>query len=133
LQPLEVDPHSHTVVQLYLPGGADVHHHLIHCFLGQSHSPPKMASQFLQPFLHGQCHILPMCYTPLPHYSPKLVPSHVGFWTLIKYTIPWVHQTQGHPRDSHKSDEKLFDTPTHNRSTLKSSASSKLMTICQNS
>ena len=52
----------HTIVQLYLPGYANAHAHLIHDSLHPAHSPPKRRlncfSHFCRP---GQFRILPIC------------------------------------------------------------------------
>jgi len=40
----------HTIVQPYLPGGANVHANLIHDSFGPSHSPYQTASRSSQPF-----------------------------------------------------------------------------------
>ena len=52
-----------TVVQTYLPGDAIVHSHLICNSLVPPHSQHEMA------FLHGWCHILPICYIAQHHFS----------------------------------------------------------------
>jgi len=38
--------------------------------LDPSHSPSQIAARLVQPFLHGQCNSLPICYIAPPH-PPK--------------------------------------------------------------
>jgi len=39
-----------------------------------SHSPSEIVAQSFHLFLHGQCHILPICYIAPSHLPPKFAP-----------------------------------------------------------
>ena len=88
-----------TIVQPYLPGGTNVHAHLIHDSLGLPHSLYQTAARSVQPFLHGRCRILPIRYTAPP---PNLHCTYIG--------LPYGGSADPPPEMATRSSVSFFPT-----------------------
>jgi len=100
-QLLVVDPLTATAYnQLYLPGGTNVHAHVIHEFLGSPHSPSLSAARPVRPFLHADATFI-LCYVEPTNFPEKFVsylihrssgsPPQTVYWSsqsfFPKYTV----------------------------------------------
>ena len=78
-------------VQLYSPGGSNLHFHLTHASLDPPKSTLQTTSRSVQLILHSSRHRVAIHYNRPLIPSPQNCPLAWGIWTPVQHMVPWAH------------------------------------------